>query len=265
MVQFVVRGREPGVVVFLSGVYIDLSIRSEFACTNNQVEYESLLHGLEFLRDLGARDVDVFEDSNLIVQQINGDSQCLDGVLNSYRDGCIDIIKLFDTFSIKHIPREENSRANHLAQQASGYVVSQGVFWVALVGLDEHKYALRSKGKLILEDSDWLRDKEKPIPSNAKQLPGNTDRLSGKTEPELGRTESEPGKIEPSSGKEKPVLGNTNQLLGNIDRLSRKIDPEIEPSSDKAELGSSYRCGLREELEPISGKERAQERWVAYR
>jgi ribonuclease HI len=60
------------VVVSPSGVYIDLSIRLEFACTNNQVEYESLLHGLEFLRDLRARDVDVFGVSNLIVQQIRG-------------------------------------------------------------------------------------------------------------------------------------------------------------------------------------------------
>jgi ribonuclease HI len=34
-----------------SGVYIYLSIRLEFACTNSQVEYESLLCGLEFLRD----------------------------------------------------------------------------------------------------------------------------------------------------------------------------------------------------------------------
>jgi hypothetical protein len=99
-------GRGVGcVVVSPSGVYIDLSIRLEFACTNNQVEYESLLHRLEFLRDLGARGVDVFGDSNLIVQQIRGNSQCLDGVLNSYWDKCLDIIKLFDTFSIKHIPQ----------------------------------------------------------------------------------------------------------------------------------------------------------------
>jgi hypothetical protein len=41
------------VIIFPSGVYIDLSIRLEFACTNNQVEYDSLLHGLEYLRDLG--------------------------------------------------------------------------------------------------------------------------------------------------------------------------------------------------------------------
>jgi ribonuclease HI len=63
------------VIIFPSGMYINLSVRLEFACTNNQVGYESLLHGLEYLRDLGARDVDVFGDSNLIVQQIRGDSQ----------------------------------------------------------------------------------------------------------------------------------------------------------------------------------------------
>jgi ribonuclease HI len=55
------------VIVSPSGVDIDLSIRLEFACTNNQVEYESLLHGLEYLSDLGERDMDVFGDSNLIV------------------------------------------------------------------------------------------------------------------------------------------------------------------------------------------------------
>jgi ribonuclease HI len=125
------KGQGAGcVIVSPSGMIIDPFVRLEFACTNNQVEYESLLHGLEYLRDLGARDVDVFGDSNLITQQIRWDSQCLDGVLNSYRDRCLDIIKLFDTFCIKHIPREENSRANQLAQQALSYVVTQGFFFV---------------------------------------------------------------------------------------------------------------------------------------
>jgi hypothetical protein len=151
----------------------------------------------------------VFGDSNLIMQQIRGDSQCLDGVLSPYLDRCLEIIKLFDTFSFKQIPREENSRSNRLAQQASGYVVSQGVLWVASVSLVEHKYALRSKGKPILEDSDHLRGKKKLISGNSKQLP---DRLSEKIEPVSGRTESEMRKTRPSSGKEKPVLGNANQL-----------------------------------------------------
>jgi hypothetical protein len=93
-------------------------------------------------------------------------------VLNSYRERCLDIIKLFDTFSIKHIPQEENSQANRLAQQASGYVVSQGVFWVALVSLVKHRYALRSKGKAVLENLDRLQDEEKPISDNTNRLPG---------------------------------------------------------------------------------------------
>jgi hypothetical protein len=102
-------------------------------------------------------------------------------VLNSYRDKCLDIIKLFDMFCIKHIPQEENSQVNRLAQQASGYVVSQRVFWVALVSLVEHRYALRSKGKPIIEDLDQLRGKEKPILGNTKWTLGKMDRLSGKT------------------------------------------------------------------------------------
>jgi hypothetical protein len=81
------------------------------------------------------------------------------------------------------------------------------------------------------------------------------DRLSGKTKPESGRIESELGKTEPSSGKEKPVMGNANQLPTNVVHLSGKTDPGIEPGSGKAELGPSYGCGLREDLEPISGKE----------
>jgi hypothetical protein len=66
---------------------------------------------------------------------------------------------------------------NWLAQQALGYIVSLGVIWVASVSLIEHRYALRSKGKPILEDSDWLRGKEKPILSNTKRLLGYTNWL----------------------------------------------------------------------------------------
>jgi ribonuclease HI len=62
------------VITSPSGMDKYLSIRLEFACTNNQVEYESLLHELEYLKDVGARDLNVFSDANLVVQQIKGDS-----------------------------------------------------------------------------------------------------------------------------------------------------------------------------------------------
>jgi hypothetical protein len=40
------------VIVSPNGAYVDLSIRLEFAFTNNKVEYEALLHRIEYLRDL---------------------------------------------------------------------------------------------------------------------------------------------------------------------------------------------------------------------
>jgi hypothetical protein len=131
----------------------------------------------------------VFGYSNLIVQQVRGAGQCLDGVLNSYRDRCLDIIKWFDMFSIKHIPREENSRANRLAQQASGYVVSQVVFGITLI---EHRYAWKSRGKMMMENLDRLQVEGKPIPDNTNRLPGETGLESRKIEPISGKIEAKP-------------------------------------------------------------------------
>src|SRR3954462_12236055 len=79
---------------------------------------------------MGVKDIDAFGYSPLVVQQIKGEFQCLDGLLNSYLDRCLDIIKSLDTFTISHIPREENSRANSLARQASGYHINRGKLFI---------------------------------------------------------------------------------------------------------------------------------------
>jgi ribonuclease HI len=108
----------------------ELSARLEFVCTNNQAEYESLLHGLEFLVGMGVKEVEAMGDSSLEVQKIRGEHQCLNRVLNRYRDKCLDLLKLLGTFCIRPISREENQHASDLAQQASGYEVRQGMFMI---------------------------------------------------------------------------------------------------------------------------------------
>jgi ribonuclease HI len=57
-------------------------------CTNNQDEYEALLFGLELLNYMGVKHVNVFGDSQLVVQQILEEYQCLDDTLNSYLEKC---------------------------------------------------------------------------------------------------------------------------------------------------------------------------------
>jgi hypothetical protein len=85
---------------------------------------------VESLVDTGVKITDAFGDSLLVVRQNKSEFHCFDGLLNSYLDRCLDIIKSLDTFTIHHIRREENSRANYLSQQASGYFVTRGRFLV---------------------------------------------------------------------------------------------------------------------------------------
>jgi hypothetical protein len=54
--------------------------------------------------------------------------QCYNRTLNAYLDKCLDIISCYDEFVIRHIPREDNEKANTLAQQASGYNVTKKYF-----------------------------------------------------------------------------------------------------------------------------------------
>ena len=58
-----------GLVLFLSpnGAVFEFSNRLEDGCTNNQVEYEALLFGLEILQSMGVKHVKAFGDSILVV------------------------------------------------------------------------------------------------------------------------------------------------------------------------------------------------------
>jgi ribonuclease HI len=116
-------------VVYISpyGAVFEASCRLEFFCTNNQAKYEALLFGLELLVAVGATHIEAFGDSLLVVQQISKVFQCFDESLNVY----LDIIATLDSFSIAHVSRHENCRANELAQQASGYHVHHSVFYIS--------------------------------------------------------------------------------------------------------------------------------------
>jgi ribonuclease HI len=109
------------VLVSPSNAYFDFSSRLKTYCTNNQTKYEALLFGLELLNCMGIRHVKAFGDSQLVVQQVLEEYQCLDDTLNSYLEKRWDIIHSFDEFSIRHISRLENCRANNLVQDGSGY------------------------------------------------------------------------------------------------------------------------------------------------
>jgi hypothetical protein len=87
----------------------------------------------------------------LVVHQVFRKYQCLDGSLNAHLDKCLDVIARFDEFSIHHIYRHENSRANDLAQQASSYNVSSKNFSITKKLMCAHVQYLESLSVLGVE------------------------------------------------------------------------------------------------------------------
>jgi ribonuclease HI len=82
---------------------------------HNQAEYEAILLGLQILSSMSVKSVEAFSDSLLVMQQIADVFQCFDGSLKAYLDKCLEIIALFDDFSVQHVSKDENMVANDLA------------------------------------------------------------------------------------------------------------------------------------------------------
>jgi len=86
--------------------------------TNNQAEYEALIRALRVARDYGFDEVDVRGDSELIVKQVRGEWSTNDPELREYRVTVRELLTAFESWSLEHVPREINERADDLANEA---------------------------------------------------------------------------------------------------------------------------------------------------
>jgi ribonuclease HI len=86
--------------------------------TNNQAEYEALIRALEAARDYGFDEIEVRGDSELIVKQVRGAWNANDPGLRERRVTVHELLGAFDTWSLEHVPREVNERADRLANEA---------------------------------------------------------------------------------------------------------------------------------------------------
>lgn len=86
--------------------------------TNNRAEYEALIRALEVARDRGFDTVDVRGDSELIVRQVRGEYETKDPDLRECRVRVRELLTAFSEWSITHVPREANERADELANEA---------------------------------------------------------------------------------------------------------------------------------------------------
>ena len=86
--------------------------------TNNQAEYRAIIAALEEAIRLGARQVDINLDSQLIVRQISGEYRVKKATLKPLYQRVKQLLRLLQGFTITHIPRQQNKEAHNLASIA---------------------------------------------------------------------------------------------------------------------------------------------------
>jgi ribonuclease HI len=86
--------------------------------TNNRAEYEALIRALEVASDFGFEETVVRGDSELIVRQVRGEWDTNDPGLRERRVRVRELLEAFEEWSIEHVPREINDRADELANEA---------------------------------------------------------------------------------------------------------------------------------------------------
>jgi ribonuclease HI len=95
--------------------------------TNNVAEYRGLLLGLERARALGATEVEVVNDSELVARQVQGDYRVKHAGLKPLHQQALTALRAFDRWSIRSVPRERNARADALVNAAlDGEAVGDG-------------------------------------------------------------------------------------------------------------------------------------------
>ena len=80
------------------------------------MEYEACLHGLRIATELGVKRLMVYEDSALVINQLNKDRSCSSEKIDAY---CAKIRKLEGKFygiEYHHVVRDQNQLADHLSK-----------------------------------------------------------------------------------------------------------------------------------------------------
>jgi ribonuclease HI len=100
------------------GEVLDGAHRLLGVATNNVAEYRALLFGLERARALGATEVDVINDSELVARQVNGIYKVKHPEMRPLHLEAMAALRSFDSWTVRSVPRSENAAADALVNQA---------------------------------------------------------------------------------------------------------------------------------------------------
>ncbi len=86
--------------------------------TNNVAEYRAVLLGIELATELGATELEIVGDSELIVKQVRGEYKVKDAGLKPLHAKVRQALAELDSWAIRHVRREQNVEADRLVNEA---------------------------------------------------------------------------------------------------------------------------------------------------
>jgi ribonuclease HI len=131
-----VQGAGVGVVLISpQGDKLKYVLRLSFPqASNNEAEYEALLHGMKMAKACGATRLKIFGDSNLVVQQVMNQCDAISDNMTAYRNLYYYLEGTFNGYEVSHISRASNEEADNLANIGSQCLpIPPGVCWEEII------------------------------------------------------------------------------------------------------------------------------------
>jgi ribonuclease HI len=86
--------------------------------TNNVAEYRAVLRGLEVAAALGAREIEIVNDSELVAHQLTGRYKVKHPAMIELHNQATTALARFDRWSVRTVPRAQNAHADQLVNRA---------------------------------------------------------------------------------------------------------------------------------------------------
>jgi ribonuclease HI/probable phosphoglycerate mutase len=87
-------------------------------CTNNIAEYKALILGLKGALACGCKNIDIYLDSELLANQINGSYKVKNENLKILMQDVRKLLSSLESAKVRHVPRCRNATADRLANRA---------------------------------------------------------------------------------------------------------------------------------------------------
>ena len=103
----------------LEGIKLEYLLKLGFSTSNNEVEYEVLVVGLQAAIKLGTEELEVYSDSQLVVSQVKGSFEARDPKMMEYLKLALSLQASIGSMKVSQISKGNTSHADSLATLAS--------------------------------------------------------------------------------------------------------------------------------------------------